>query len=263
MGLLVLITVPLSFFFYGKLLVRLQREGGKVRTEWIGLPDLPMALIVGGALTGLAINGLLQANDKPVMMTPDQILPGVIFLLVLGGGIAVFLGARRLGLLRVFGIRELTFPRAFGRGFLLLFAALPAVALFNAITIYILGAEAQEQDLVRLFSDVSREGDLATVFLIVFAGVIVAPLCEEVLFRGYFYPVAKRYLGAGVGAFLTAAVFAASHVNLASLPGLLALALTFIIAYERTGSLLVPISMHAVFNAANLLLLYIVANWNS
>jgi membrane protease YdiL (CAAX protease family) len=112
---------------------------------------------------------------------------------------------------------------------------------------------------VRLFNDVSRQGDFTTVFLIVVAGVIVAPICEEVLFRGYFYPVAKRYMGPGAGAFVTAALFAVSHVNLASLPALLVLALCFIVAYERTGSLLVPISMHAFFNGANLLVLYLVS----
>ena len=260
LGLLILIAVPLSFFLYGKFVVRLRHEGGKVRTDWVGLPDIPMMLVLSGTMAGLAITGLLQAKETPSVMQPDQILPGMIFLLVLGGGIAIFLVARRLGLIPIFGLREVSPPRALGWSFLLLLAAVPAVLAISIGTVKLLGAEAKEQDLVSLFTEVTRRGDFNTVFLIGIAGVIVAPICEEVLFRGSFYPVAKRYLGAGVGAFLTAALFAAFHLNLASLPGLLALALTFIIAYERTGSLLVPISMHALFNGANLLLLYLTAH---
>ena len=37
------------------------------------------------------------------------------------------------------------------------------------------------------------------------------------------------------------------------------LALCFVVAYEATGSLLVPMTMHALFNGAQLLFLYLAA----
>ena len=44
--------------------------------------------------------------------------------------------------------------------------------------------------------------------------------------------------------------------------GLFLLALCFVIAYEATGSLLVPITMHALFNAGQLIALYITVTKN-
>ena len=56
---------------------------------------------------------------------------------------------------------------------------------------------------------------------------------------------------------LTAVLFALLHANVFSFAGLLLLALFFTIAYEYTGSLLVPIGMHATFNFINLAMLCI------
>jgi membrane protease YdiL (CAAX protease family) len=66
----------------------------------------------------------------------------------------------------------------------------------------------------------------------------------------------KRFLGP-LGAGLAACLlFAAFHTNLAAFGGLFVLAVCLNLAYERTGSLLVPIAMHALFNLANLLVLF-------
>ena len=79
------------------------------------------------------------------------------------------------------------------------------------------------------------------------------------MFRGFFYVVFKRYVGAPVSALFTAALFAAFHVNLTAFPGLFVLALCFTIAFEATGSLVVPMTMHALFNGAQLGLLYLMS----
>ena len=60
-----------------------------------------------------------------------------------------------------------------------------------------------------------------------------------------------------LAALLTSALFALVHVNLASLPALFYLALCLTLAYEWTGSLLVPITMHALFNTVSLVGLYV------
>ncbi len=259
LGLLLLVAAPFAFVFYGKLLAHLRQNGGRVKTDWVGTPDIPMVLVLGGALTGLAIDGLMKASKAPTSMKPEHLLPGMIFLLVLAGGVAVFLALRRVSVVSALGLREVSFPKTVGRGLFLLLAAVPIVTAFSVITVLILGEEAQQQDLVKLFSDVSSKGNSTIILQIVVAGVVVAPICEELIFRGYFYPAAKRFLGPNLGGVLTAALFAISHVNLASLPGLMVLALCFIIAYESTGSLFVPMAMHAFFNGANLLMLYLSA----
>lgn len=257
-GLAILAAAPFAFYFYIRTLRHIRAEGGKVETSWVGDPDLVASLTIGFALAGLAIMGFANAGEKATPMQAEQVLPGMLFLLILAGGIALFLVVRRLPLPRILGLRSIPVPHAARKGFGMLLAAFPIVAVFGVITFLLLKeSEVQEQELVKLFNDVARNGDIATLTNILIAGVIVAPVCEELIFRGYFYPVAKRFGGAVPAALLTATLFAATHVNLASLAGLLGLALCFTIAYERTGSLLVPICMHAFFNGINLLVLYL------
>ena len=83
---------------------------------------------------------------------------------------------------------------------------------------------------------------------ILFAGVILAPVCEEFLFRGFFYAVGKRYLGPLASGFACALLFAVFHLSVTAFAGLFVLAVCLTLAYELTGSLLVPIGMHALFN---------------
>ena len=66
----------------------------------------------------------------------------------------------------------------------------------------------------------------------------------------------KRYFGAVPSGFLSCLLFAAFHTSLTALAGLFVLAVCLNLAYERTGSLLVPIGMHALFNFVSLLFLY-------
>src|SRR5260221_13413259 len=49
------------------------------------------------------------------------------------------------------------------------------------------------------------------IYLMMAFGVLVAPLIEEVFFRGLIFPVAVRYLGLAFGTALTAGLFALIH----------------------------------------------------
>ena len=69
-----------------------------------------------------------------------------------------------------------------------------------------------------------------------------------------------RSLGRAPSAIFTSVFFAAVHDKLAILPGLTLLALCLTLAFEFTGSLLVPIVMHMVFNAISLLVMWLQVN---
>jgi membrane protease YdiL (CAAX protease family) len=49
------------------------------------------------------------------------------------------------------------------------------------------------------------------IYLMMAFGILVAPLMEELFFRGLVFPVAVRYLGLSFGTVLTAALFAIIH----------------------------------------------------
>jgi membrane protease YdiL (CAAX protease family) len=103
------------------------------------------------------------------------------------------------------------------------------------------------QDSVRLLRD---QQDVLLLGVMAFAAIIVAPVCEEVVFRGYLYGVGKRFLGPVVAAAVTALIFSAAHASIVALLPLFLFGLLLTWLYERTGSLWAPIASHACFNAA-------------
>ncbi len=112
----------------------------------------------------------------------------------------------------------------------------------------VIGKEEQLQEVVRTLIGTDNS-TLKTVLAI--TAIIVAPLVEEFIFRGYLYPVIKRYSGCLFSAIMTSLLFAVVHGNLPAMMPLFILALILTIAYELTGCLWVPIAAHSLFNAIN------------
>jgi membrane protease YdiL (CAAX protease family) len=245
---------------YGRLAAHLRREGGQVRVGDFDLPDLLVSFVLASFFGGLVIRAVLSHAEKTdTPLTPDHVLPSSLTFAFFVIGLAAFLMYRRMRLVELFGLVRMRAAQACGWAALLLLAAIPFVGAVNAITVLLLKNEAEQQPLVELFRAAAQRGDFSTIAAVIVAGGIIAPLCEEFLFRGYFYAVGKRYLGAGTSALLTAALFAAFHASLTSLAGLFVLAIALTLAYERTGTLAVPITMHALFNATSLGVLYLQA----
>jgi len=112
-----------------------------------------------------------------------------------------------------------------------------------------LGAETT-QDTVKLLRETN---DPLVLGLMAIAAVVAAPLCEEVVFRGYLYPVLKKFSGIGPAAFSSSLFFAAAHGNLTALLPLLIFGGLLVLLYEKTGSLWAPIAAHFCFNSATVL----------
>ncbi len=87
--------------------------------------------------------------------------------------------------------------------------------------------------------------------------ILLAPVAEEMLFRGLLYPWIKQAGFPRLALWLTALLFAAVHANLMIFLPLLVLALVLTALYERTNNLLAPIAAHSLFNALNFVMLYL------
>jgi membrane protease YdiL (CAAX protease family) len=92
------------------------------------------------------------------------------------------------------------------------------------------------------------------VYLGVFT-VVIAPVAEEFIFRGMLYPFIKQLGWPRLAWFGVSFLFALIHWDAAGFVPLFLLALMLTWLYERTDSLLAPITAHALFNAVNLVLL--------
>jgi len=85
----------------------------------------------------------------------------------------------------------------------------------------------------------------------------LAPIAEEVLFRGILYPAVKQAGFRRMALWGTSVLFAVIHGNLAAFLPLLVLSVVLTLLYENTNNLLAPIVAHAIFNGMNFLRLFL------
>ena len=104
-----------------------------------------------------------------------------------------------------------------------------------------------EQQAVETFR---QYNDFSTIVRFLFLAVFISPAIEELFFRGYLLTFLKNYTSTPLAIFFSAGIFAFAHLNLGVAAPLWFLGIVLGIAYEHTGSLLVPISIHACFNLA-------------
>jgi membrane protease YdiL (CAAX protease family) len=84
--------------------------------------------------------------------------------------------------------------------------------------------------------------------------IVVAPIVEESMFRGIFYPSMKQEGYPRAALFGSSLLFAMIHGNLMSFVPLFGLGLVFVFLFEVTDTLLTSIIAHSSFNAANFII---------
>lgn len=163
--------------------------------------------------------------------------------------VAGFLRLRGFPITLLAGFSEIGFFRTIVTGSLLMIAAYPLILLADFITQRLVSGAPRKQEIVELFNaSITFE---QRVIIIVLA-ISLAPLVEEFIFRFFIYGVVKRYVGRAAGILASALLFAAVHAHLPSFAPLFVLGTCLAIAYEWSGSILVPMTMHALFNAFTL-----------
>ena len=89
--------------------------------------------------------------------------------------------------------------------------------------------------------------------------VIVAPIVEELYFRGLLLRTIERRWGIAVAVIGSSLFFGATHFQLLQLPGLTLAGLVFAMAVVRTGRIGAAIAVHVGFNATTFALLTVLA----
>lgn len=147
----------------------------------------------------------------------------------------------RLGPLRAasFGLRRFK-ASAFG------WAALAAVAYLALSRLYFIVVNAPEDTLPQKIG--VDEGALLTVAALLFA-VAIAPVVEEVFFRGFIFPALRGGIGVWPAAIVSGLLFGAVHFNLIFLAPLALLGTVLALLYQRTGSIWPCVLLHSLNNA--------------
>ena len=91
---------------------------------------------------------------------------------------------------------------------------------------------------------------------VLLAGAVIAPIAEEIFFRGYVFTAARRTYGMILAFALSALLFAFAHLNVAAFIPILLIGVAFCYVYWKTGSLVPSMVAHMMNNAVALITLY-------
>ena len=94
--------------------------------------------------------------------------------------------------------------------------------------------------------------------VLITTAVVLAPLVEEIFFRGFLYAGFRTRLPWGVSAVLSAGLFALLHLQPLAAPVLFLLGLLFAYLYHRSGSIWPAIVLHLLVNTVGVLGVYLV-----
>ena len=222
---------------------------GTARIRW-GLPDVAIAWLVGLVASVIAAVPFVDANGKIPKSTELEatlVLLAVQNIAIVGSLIVV---ARRKGLgslSRDFGLRlearDLVWSAA---GVVLAVAA----GLFLLPITEIAGLDDSTQEVVRTFE---RSSGTLEIVLFLIGVVVVAPLVEELLFRGALLRALIRRTSPRNAVFVSALLFALVHFlgdpgTGYYVPAFLLLGLVSGWRSVQTGRIGQSICLHAVFN---------------
>jgi membrane protease YdiL (CAAX protease family) len=217
---------------------------------WFYRPlDLLGAFLVFAVFASLVLAVVWVGAEQDMTLDAGSLLVTIAFQFVMAGLVTLSIASRCepvkwLGLHRHSWLRVVLLAVA-----AVLFMWLVSGGLFYAGYLEwmeSLGVQAT-QDSVQLLREAD---DPLTLGLMVVAAVVVAPVCEEIVFRGYLYPLLKKYSGAVAATLCTSIFFAAAHGHLAAVIPLGIFGVVLVLLYEKTSSLWAPVAAHLLFNGA-------------
>jgi membrane protease YdiL (CAAX protease family) len=232
--------------------LRVARESeGESRSRAVlqpyGTPDAVFATI----LVVWFLTNIIGSANRVLVVNTQLLIVGAIFSFLLLVFLLCFLVLRGRNPVDLFGLRGIPWAVNLRAACYGLVAALPAIYFVHSLSFHFSGTEAQPQPLLQFLAE---HAGLHDRLLLVLTAIVIAPISEELIFRGYIFGVLRRYAGRWWALVISASVFAAIHAHIPSLAGLFVLAVALTLVYEGTGSLWASILMHALFNSITVIL---------
>lgn len=155
------------------------------------------------------------------------------------------------------------FLRNISVGFLTWFISFPVVVFVGQVMTLILLAFGLRESEQLAIQFLKFSMPYKTLFgILIFCMIVIVPVIEETLFRGFLQNWLARHLGRFWAVVLASCVFAFFHFSLAQgwsnltiLSSLFTLSCFLGFIYIRQHSLWAPISLHATFNGVSILLI--------
>lgn len=118
-----------------------------------------------------------------------------------------------------------------------------SIIIVHNIILYLLGVETQGDEIMKIFAQLKSP----IWFFIV--GAIMAPIVEEIFFRGFLFQGFRQKYGWTAALLLSSALFAIAHMDLVALLPTFILGLVLAYVYHRSNSVWPGIILHFLVNA--------------
>lgn len=215
-----------------------------------------LILTVGAVGSGVGVSADLLVDfiqGTPTLDLSIWLLAASGFSLVLGVGLVAILRSRFQRLAVEFSAPSV----AWSVGALVL--GLLAIPLSSLIVLGVQMILGQPPENVQLEMILPEGFSLVGMVAMLFLGGLLVPVGEELLFRAVLYRWLRDRWGITAGILISSIVFGLFHgeISLAVGAGVLGLLLAW--SYQRSGSLWVPIAIHAINNGFKIGLLYLLA----
>ncbi|MGB7413432.1 MAG: type II CAAX endopeptidase family protein, partial [Thermosynechococcaceae cyanobacterium] len=129
-------------------------------------------------------------------------------------------------------------------------AALPLVVVISLLNQKLLQNQGGGNPLLEI---ILNSHDSFSMGLLLFMVAVLAPLFEEILFRGFFLTSLTRYLPTWGAIGLSGLVFAIAHLNLSDILPLTVLGCMLGFVYTRSRNLLASMLLHGLWNSGSFL----------
>ena len=201
-----------------------------------------------------ALTAALQTPSEEAPPEAALIIGPLLYAAMAAAAILFSLFHSRASFRRAFLGRRGSAWVAFKKGLLYGIAAIPPVIVISMCVntaLETLGLETQQQAVFDWLTDDTMS--LGIRLFLMASAVLIAPISEELLFRGILFNVLLKKRPFIFAALLSGFYFALVHLHMPTFLPLLALSVAFSAGYAATGSIITPIIMHTLFNLSSLI----------
>lgn len=135
--------------------------------------------------------------------------------------------------------------------------ALPLVLIVSLINQQIWQGQGGSNPILFLALKAQDQVALTIFFL---TASVMAPLYEEIMFRGFLLPSLTRYLPVWGSIVLSGFLFAIAHLSLSEVLPLMTLGIILGFVYTKSKNLLAPMLLHSLWNSGTLISLFILGS---
>jgi membrane protease YdiL (CAAX protease family) len=209
---------------------------------------------------GILLTGALMKFNFGWPESTARLIGMIIMTLCFHGAalfwIQKFLKEENISWRDAFGFTSGNFKRVIVLGMIAAIVVLPVAWALQQLTVWLMNWGNLNPEAQPVVQELQKSDALPfqQIYLAVVA-LILAPVVEEILFRGVLYPTIKRAGYPKLALWGTSILFSLTHQNAPAFLALVFFAMILTLLYEETGNLLAPMVAHSCFNIANFVLL--------